>query len=97
MPVPVEKVRLPVNYKPVFKVILSQLSGSSWGAGVNSRSVTHVLLLQELHDGKLHRKAGELLCGADKGFDITDSQEKQIECKKCIEILKKHNWIEQGV
>lgn len=94
MPIPLEKLRLPVAYKPVFKVILSQLSRSSWGAGVNSRSVTHILLLQDLNDGKLHRKAGELLCGANKGFDITDSSQGQIECKKCIEILRKHNWVE---
>lgn len=68
----VEKVRLLVNYKLVFKVILSQLFGFLWGVGVNSCLVIYVLLLQELYDGKLYRKVGELFCGVDKGFDIID-------------------------
>lgn len=93
MKIPLEKVRLPVNYKPVFKVIPNQLSASSWGVGVNSRSVTHIQVLEDLQSGRLIRKAGELLCGADKEFDLIDSWEDVVECKKCVELLIKHKFV----
>lgn len=62
-----ENLKIPVRWTVGQKSVLSGLSESSWGDGRNRRSVDHVLLLEDLVDGKFVRTAHSFLCTTESG------------------------------
>ncbi len=88
-----DALSIPVNWRPAHKIVRSGLLDGSSGTGENRSTVYHVELLEELTDGRLKRKGGDLLCTPDKGsFGISSAREDeawQVSCKKCLEIAKR--------
>ena len=62
-------IHLPVRWIPGMKDVLSGLSEQSNGDGCNRATVQHILLLEDLHDGRLRRRAGSFLCTSAGGSD----------------------------
>ena len=60
-------LNIPVKWTLEIKPVLSGLQINSSGDGENRRTVYHILLLEDLNEGRLHRKAGEFLCSHNKG------------------------------
>jgi hypothetical protein len=96
---------IPVAWKPGYKSVLSGLSITSWGDGRNRATVEHIWLLDELHEGKLHRKRGDFLCSSSSGSngeqwvspesicrdgDGNDYVPK-VTCQSCLKIARR--WV----
>ena len=60
-------LHVPVSWITGIKDVLSGLSANSWGDGRNTATVDHILLLEDLHDGRLIRHAGDFLCTTEHG------------------------------
>jgi len=90
---------LPFGWVPGQKDVISGLREGSWGDGTFKNTVIHVLLQEDLHDGKLHRKAGMFLCSSswkDNGKNwsgqpevvVRDSNGElyrpAVTCKQCL-------------
>lgn len=60
-------LHIPVRWVPGIKDVLSGLSDDSWGDGRNKATVNHIVLLEELNDGRIHRKQHDLLCTSPSG------------------------------
>jgi hypothetical protein len=68
---------------------------------VKMRRSTHVLLLEDINEGRFKRRRGEFLCKASitnpkahQALNVVDihhekSKYKKVECAKCIEIARK--------
>jgi len=82
------------KYHGASKIVLSGLY-DTWGAGVNRRSVSHLVFDGAFRDGRLKREEGDLLCSAgDRGsYDLTESggpmNHHRIDCKKCLEMAER--------
>lgn len=89
-------LNIPVEWTSGFKSVFSGLSESGWGNGVNKKSVVHVLLKEDINEGKLKRKSGSFLCTTKGGsdgmqyvdlerlsFDDEGSYVSEITCKSC--------------
>jgi len=66
------KLLIPVRWTSGHKTVLSGLSENSWGNGENARSVVHVLLLEDIEDGRFKREANSFLCTTASGTDGRD-------------------------
>ena len=90
-----ESLGIPVDWVPAVKPVLSGLTSTSWGNGLNRRSVIHVRLNQGLVDGRLRREAGQPLCGGDWGKfgEITDGDPggwvAKVTCKSCLKTAER--------
>jgi hypothetical protein len=96
-------LQIPVRWTSGFKPVLSGLSRNSSGTGENARSVTHILLLQDIDEGGFHRKANGFLCTTAKGSNgqmwtghhdtyssgINGHYVSEITCKQCLKIAKR--------
>lgn len=58
---------VPVLWFPGIKDVLSGLSPTSWGDGRKKNTVQHVLLLEDLQEGRFKRYKGDFLCTAASG------------------------------
>ena len=92
-----EKLHVPVEWTSGFKSVLSGLSEKSWGNGINKKSVVHILLKEDIMDGKFVRKSGSFLCttkGGTNGMEYVDLERlshddegsyiSEVTCKACI-------------
>jgi hypothetical protein len=91
--------KIPVQWCPGVKEVMSGLSASSWGDGRNRASVEHVYLLGDMQVGRLKRKVGDFLCANSNtrlgGLDPRsvwvdgDGQtyEPKITCKACLQVV----------
>ncbi|SHE65743.1 hypothetical protein SAMN05444392_102254 [Seinonella peptonophila] len=96
-----ESLNIPVNWRPDIKMVMSGLSENSMGNGMNRRSVYHVLLLDDLKDGRLKRSSPSFLCtskngsNGNKNWNIYEedydrwTMEHKVTCKQCIKIAKR--------
>ncbi|HAS7809513.1 TPA: hypothetical protein I7551_16480 [Vibrio cholerae] len=91
-----KSLKIPVNWTPDIKIVLSGLGSNGFGDGTNKATVHHVRLLEPLADGRLFRSAGDFLCGANQSsFESTnqlnpsDRDYMQVTCKKCIRIAQR--------
>ena len=96
-------LEIPVPWCAGIKDVLSGLTEDSWGDGRNRATVEHVLLLEDLHDGKLHRPSGTFLCSTNTGKqwsgqtrdDHFDGEGNpyipKITCKACLRVAQR--WI----
>lgn len=87
---------IPVNWSVDIKVVMSGLSANSWGSGTNRRSVNHIRLNEDLVAGRIKRKAGDFLCGADHGKNegYTDPEDyltsdRKVSCKACLKTAER--------
>ena len=91
------RLYLPVRWTSGFKSVISGLTENSSGNGINRRTVIHVLLLEDIRDGRLVRNEGDFLCTAAGGSNgklcvnpATHSDGEygpyvcEITCKQCI-------------
>lgn len=95
-------LNIPVKWVAGIKPVLSGLSEKR-GDGRNERTVVHVLLEEDLTDGRLKRKANSFLCSPSREYDgklWTDPVEwavdgegnrykPKVTCKKCIKIAER--------
>lgn len=86
---------LPVKWQSGIKDVLSGLSEKSMGDGRNRATVNHILLLEDLHVGRLHRVAGDFLCTSNaqsngKNWSGQPGEPSgRITCARCLELAKK--------
>ncbi len=91
------RLYIPVRWTSGFKSVISGLTENSSGNGINRRTVIHVLLLEDIRDGRLVRNEGDFLCTAAGGSNgklwvnpATHSDGEygpyvcEITCKQCI-------------
>lgn len=92
-------IKVPVKWSAAIKLVKSGLSEGSWGDGRNRRTVQHILIREDLEDGRFKRVAGDLLCKAGSG-KLWDDEEKwwdgdgqtftpKITCKTCLKIARR--------
>lgn len=60
------QLHIPVKWVSGYKSVLSGLTENSWGDGRNKATVNHILLQEDLENGKIHRKEGDFLCSSSK-------------------------------
>ena len=98
-------LHVPVPWSLAIKDVLSGLQDGSWGDGCNKATVFHVMLAEDLRDGRLVRKAGDLLCtsGArSNGHDWSGQREtlrwvgRRVSCKTCLSIAKRWTRASKG-
>lgn len=95
-------LHIPVAWTSGYKAVLSGLQEHSFSEGFNSRTVMHVLLLEDLRDGRFVRSKGAFLCTAASGSDgkrwvspsaisigADDSYVPQVTCKQCLKATKR--------
>lgn len=97
-------LNIPVQWVPGIKDVLSGLSANSWGDGRNAATVEHILLQEDLHDGRLQRKEGDFLCTSAHGNNgknwswqkesvWIDSEQQEVRpkvtCKACLKIAER--------
>jgi hypothetical protein len=92
-------LKIPVRWKRAHRI--GSLRRKAWADGYRSNSVEHVLLLDDLSDGRLKRKRGDFLCSAritnlsaHQIINMSDSDEQRskrqkVTCPKCIEIAQR--------
>lgn len=98
---------IPVRWTSGFKSVISGLTEDSNGNGLNRRTVIHVLLLEDIRDGRMIRKAGSFLCTAASGSNgkqwvnpATHSDGEhgvyvsEVTCKQCITTAQR--WHDQS-
>lgn len=80
---------LPFEWEPGCRVVLSGLSATSAGNGLNRASVAHVMLRKDLASGRLRRSAGQFLCsshvdayGSDVG--MRKAAGARVTCRSCL-------------
>ncbi|MDF2434896.1 MAG: hypothetical protein JWP44_4527 [Mucilaginibacter sp.] len=98
-------LQLPVRWDTGIKHVLSGLSAHSWGDGHNAATVVHILLLEPLHDSRLHRAPNTFLCSAYAARDgkqwLDHKQERwqdgagkdfapRVTCKACLTIAARY-------
>ncbi|SMO92086.1 hypothetical protein SAMN06264849_11422 [Melghirimyces algeriensis] len=92
-------IKVPVKWTAAIKLVKGGLLENSWGDGRNKRTVQHILIQEDLKEGRLKRSAGEFLCKAGSGR-LWDDEEKwwdgegqtytpKITCKTCLKIAKR--------
>lgn len=101
---------IPVKWTVGMKDVLSGLSESSDGTGRNRRTVEHILLTEDLSDGRLKRSAGSFLCSSsplqdgkkwsdqveEKWYDDDGIEyQPQVNCKSCLKIAER--WKKQDM
>jgi hypothetical protein len=101
----IASIHLPVRWESAIKDVLSGLSATSWGDGRNSATVEHIRLLEDLHDGRLHRQAGDFLCTSASGTNgqqwnaqvaetFLDGEGKPYmpapSCKACLRLAQRY-------
>jgi hypothetical protein len=87
-----QALRLPVEWRPYLKPVLSGLSAQSNGSGHNKRSVIHVQVLAPLKSGRLERQVGQLLCNSGNGVYGHDGDEiayGRVTCPQCLAHIAK--------
>lgn len=100
------KIYIPVAWVTGIKDVLSGLSERSMGNGTNAATVDHILLKEDLQDGRLQRKAGDFLCTSASGSngkqwsgypesEACDGDGKKyhpkVTCKACLKIAERWN------
>ncbi|SDY85904.1 hypothetical protein SAMN05444416_10993 [Thermoactinomyces sp. DSM 45892] len=60
-------LKIPVLWTSGIKDVLSGLSANSWGDGRKSSTVEHILLLEDINEGRFKRLKGDFLCTTSKG------------------------------
>ncbi|GJD90664.1 hypothetical protein BHAOGJBA_4206 [Methylobacterium hispanicum] len=80
---------LPFDWEPGHRVVLSGLSASSAGNGMNRASVVHVTTTTAFALGRLRRSAGQFLCsthvdayGSDAG--MRRAAGARVTCRSCL-------------
>lgn len=99
-----EKLHIPVKWTSGFKSVISGLTESSNCNGTNRRSVIHVLLEEDIHEGSFKRKSGSFLCTTEKGTngkewvdlkrtsgDDEGQYVSEVTCKACLKAAKRWN------
>jgi len=96
-------INVPVKWTVGQKDVLSGLSETSWGDGRNTRTVNHILLQEDLAEGRLKRPKGDFLCTSNKGLngkqwsgaaqiDCVDGDGStylpKVTCKQCLKLAK---------
>jgi hypothetical protein len=85
---------VPVKWQPGIKDVLSGLSEHSDGSGRNRATVIHILLLEDLNEGRLRRSAGDFLCSSNpemngKGWSGQRYEpDGRITCARCLALAK---------
>jgi hypothetical protein len=104
-------LHIPVRWTSGLKTVLSGLSQNSMGDGANRRSVAHVLLLESLDAGTLHRPANSFLCTSASGTNgkqwtahlhthsvgSKGPYVSQITCRQCIKLAARWKDDENSV
>lgn len=96
--------QLPVAWTPGIKDVLSGLSEKSAGDGWNARTVVHMFLKGDLHEGRLRRQAGDFLCtgaGGSNGKQWSAQPEQtwkdsegsmvqaKVTCQSCLRLAER--------
>jgi len=90
-----ESLNIPVAWRPEYKPVLSGLTENSSGNGHKCNTVYHILLEEELHEGRLHRAIGQPLCSKDMGSfgELVGwhdpSFEVEVTCRTCLRLAKR--------
>ncbi len=102
-------LNIPVPWTTGQKDVLSGLSASSWGDGRRSNTVNHILLQEDMVDGRLQRSAGDFLCtsssknngkqwsGSPTIYLVDGHGEKflpKVTCKQCLKLANR--WINKN-
>lgn len=104
-------LKVPVRWTSGRKIVLSGLSANGWGDGANARTVTHILLLEPIAEGRFTRPAQSFLCTSAKGSDgkdWTDSRStsseaedgryvSEINCQQCLKLARRWDAREHGM
>ena len=105
-----DAIRVPGKWTVGQKDVLSGLSENSWGDGRNARTVNHILLQEDLSEGRLKRAEGDFLCSSRAGLngkqwsgaaqiDCLDGDGEKylpkVTCKQCLKLAKR--WLVSDV
>lgn len=94
-------LNVPVKWRTGMKDVLSGLSPTSAGNGINKSTVGHIELLEPLAEGRLSREAGEFLCSRNKGKQWSDNShlrcydgngnlyDAKVTCKACLKMAQR--------
>lgn len=96
-------LRIPVRWTSGLKTVLSGLSANSSGTGDNSRSVTHILLLESVEENGFRRPARTFLCTStgntngqawtgslqDHSVGVNGPYVSKITCKQCLKLARR--------
>lgn len=101
-------LHIPVRWVPGIKDVLSGLTENSWGDGHNAATVQHIMLKEDLQDGRLVRYRGDFLCTSasrSNGQNIAGQPESlacdgdgneyqpKVTCKTCLKLAER--WSRQ--
>jgi len=88
---------IPFKFVVDIKPVLSGLKANSWGDGSNKATVYHIILKEELHNGKLKRGINDFLCSQPQGrhyythsSTLEDEIQNRVTCKQCLKQLEKY-------
>lgn len=97
-------LRIPVKWTAGIKDVLSGLSANSWGDGRSKSTVEHILLQEDIDEGRFQRRSGSFLCtlpSGSNGKNWSGSKKEtrtdvdgveyipKITCKACIKLAKR--------
>lgn len=94
-----DRYDLPFEWDVTIKGRRSGLLRGSSGTGRDSRTVEHLYVLEEFHDGRLHRSQGVYLCNDEAKFRFDEGIRHQDEdgnafippvtCQQCLNLMER--------
>lgn len=93
-----QKYKIPFKFVVDIKPVGSGLTENSWGDGSNRATVYHVILKEELKNGRIKRDINDFLCSQPKGRHfysepnrrLDDDTQNVITCKQCLKMIEKY-------
>lgn len=81
-----KSLNIPFKWITGIKPVLSGLSAKSWGDGANRRTVTHILVKEDIKFGRLVRSKNDFLCTKDAGkfSDLREEGGENIDGEECL-------------
>lgn len=96
-----QQYKIPYKFVVDIKPVSSGLLEKSNGSGSNKATVRHIILKQNIDDGKLKRNTNEFLCSQPKGLhfysepiaSLKDEFQEVVTCKQCLEKIWKYKKV----
>lgn len=99
-----QNYNIPFKFVVDIKPVGSGLTENSWGDGSNRATVYHIILKEELKNGRIKRDINDFLCSQPKGKHfysepnrrLDDDTQNIVTCKQCLKAIEKYK-IKKGV
>ena len=96
-----QQYNIPYKFVVDIKPVLSGLLEKSNGSGSSKATVRHIILKQNIEDGRLKRNSNEFLCSQPKGrhfysepiASLKDEFQEVVTCPQCLEKIWKYKKV----